>query len=127
MVSSTEGSHVAESVESQGVKSMGSKCANDTKCQFQALEVLDKQVVNDQTNFDMSIDLRADSSAGEGNTCDEIVAKEACVPATQECVQGRPPQSLAFWKDVLQAPPPIIECIEKGYYLPLKFLAPLHS
>ena len=135
VVSSAEGSHVAESVESRGVKGVGSKCANVTKDQLLALEVLDKQVVNDQTNFDMSIDSEnTDSSAGEGNTGDEIMVnkfwetdQEACVPTSHECVQGRLRQSLAFWKDVLQAPPPIIECIEKGYRLPLKFLPPPHS
>ena len=52
---------------------------------------------------------------------------EACVPVPQYCVQGRLKQSLAFWKDFLQAPPPILECIENGYHLPLKFLPPSHS
>ena len=73
MVSSIEGSHVAESVESQGDKSMGNKCA---KSQLPALEVLVKQVVNNQTNFDMFIDPECiNSSAGEGNTCNEILVK----------------------------------------------------
>lgn len=38
VVNSAEGSHVAESFELPGVKSMGSKCAKNTKNQFPALE-----------------------------------------------------------------------------------------
>ena len=39
-------------------------------------------------------------------------------------VQGHLKQNLAFWKDVLQAPPPILDCIGSGYRLPLKFIPP---
>ena len=39
-------------------------------------------------------------------------------------VQGRLEKNLAFWKDVLQAPPPILDCIGNGYRLPLKFIPP---
>ena len=41
-------------------------------------------------------------------------------------VQGRLRLKLAFWQDVLQAPPPILDCIENGYRLPLKFIPPPH-
>ena len=41
-------------------------------------------------------------------------------------VQGRLKSKLAFWRDVLQAPPPILDCIENGYRLPLKFIPPTH-
>ena len=37
-------------------------------------------------------------------------------------VQGRLKQCLPFWRDVLQAPPNILECIENGYRLPIKFI-----
>ena len=39
-------------------------------------------------------------------------------------VQGRLRKSIAFWKEVLHAPPPILDCIENGYRLPLKFIPP---
>ena len=43
-------------------------------------------------------------------------------------VQGRLKQrSVFFWKDVLHAPPPILDCIENGYRLPLKFIPPSWS
>ena len=35
-------------------------------------------------------------------------------------VQGRLKQKLPFWKEVLQAPPPVLDCIEHGYHFPLK-------
>ena len=40
-------------------------------------------------------------------------------------VQGRLKNQLSFWKEVLQAPVPIIECISEGYKLPL-LSPPLH-
>ena len=42
-------------------------------------------------------------------------------------VQGRLKQNLVFWKETLRAPPPILDCIEYGYRLPLKFLPPPHE
>ena len=60
-------------------------------------------------------------------TMDRFWEVEACVPPNQESVQGRLKRSLTFWKDVLQAPPPIVDCIENGYRLPLKFLPPPYS
>ena len=42
-------------------------------------------------------------------------------------VQGRLKKNLSFWKDVLHAPPPVLDCIEHGYRLPLKFLPPPYS
>ena len=42
-------------------------------------------------------------------------------------VQGRLKQNLVFWKETLQAPPPILDCIEYGYRLPLRFLPPTHE
>ena len=39
-------------------------------------------------------------------------------------VQGRLRKNLLFWKEVLHAPPPILNCIENGYHLPLKFIPP---
>ena len=39
-------------------------------------------------------------------------------------VQGRLRQNVSFWKDILHAPAPVIDCIENGYRLPLKFLPP---
>ena len=42
-------------------------------------------------------------------------------------VQGRLKQSLSFWRDILDAPPPVVDCIENGYHLPLKFLPPPFS
>jgi len=42
-------------------------------------------------------------------------------------VQGRLKKCLPFWKEVLGAPPNILECIENGYRLPLKFIPPSYS
>ena len=41
-------------------------------------------------------------------------------------VQGRLKKHQKFWQEVLQAPTPVLECIENGYRLPLKFLPPPH-
>ena len=42
-------------------------------------------------------------------------------------VQGRLKQNLSFWREVLKAPPWVIDCIENGYCLPLKYLPPPYS
>ena len=36
-------------------------------------------------------------------------------------------ESLPFWRNVLHAPYHILECIESGYHLPLKFFPPPHT
>ena len=43
-----------------------------------------------------------------------------------EDVQGRLRHNIVFWKEVLHSLFPIIDCIEKGYCLPLKFIPPSH-
>jgi len=40
-------------------------------------------------------------------------------------VQGRLKENIAFWKAVLNAPPPVLDCIKDG--LPLKFIPPAYS
>ena len=40
--------------------------------------------------------------------------------------QGRLKQRLPFWREVLHAPPHILECNEHDYCLPLKFIPPPH-
>ena len=42
-------------------------------------------------------------------------------------VQGRLKHNLAFWKETLHAFPPVLDCIEYRYLLPLKFLPPHHE
>ena len=42
-------------------------------------------------------------------------------------VQGRLRKRLAFWREVLQAPPPVLDCIEHGYRLPIKHLPPPYA
>ena len=39
-------------------------------------------------------------------------------------VQSRLKKNLSFWKNVLHAPPPVLDFIVHGYRLPLKFLPP---
>jgi len=39
-------------------------------------------------------------------------------------VQGWHRKKIKFWKVVMHAPAPIIDCIENGYRLPLKFIPP---
>ncbi len=45
----------------------------------------------------------------------EVEAQETVVR-----VKGRLKGSLRYWKEVLEAPPPILDIIENGYVLPLK-------
>ena len=79
-------------------------------------------LVNNQKAFDLSSDSEGiNAYTREGDTCNEIRVgrfweEEACIPAAQESVQGKLRQNLAFWKDVLQTPPPVIDCIESGSY-----------
>jgi len=42
-------------------------------------------------------------------------------------VQGRLKQYKGFWRETLHTPPPILECIENGYRLPLKFVPTPYS
>ena len=42
-------------------------------------------------------------------------------------VQGRLKRNISFWRDVLHAPPPVLDCINHGYCLPLKFLPPPYA
>ena len=42
---------------------------------------------------------------------------EGSTPVQISDVQGRLKQKLPFWKEVLQAPPPVLDCIEHGYCL----------
>ena len=63
---------------------------------------------------------------------DELISKfwEVEVSDTEPQVadvQGRLKQNLPFWREVLQAPPWVIDCIENGYCLPLKYLPPPYS
>ena len=51
---------------------------------------------------------------------------ESNEPVQVTDVQGRLKLKLAFWRDVLKAPPPILDCIESGYRLPLKFIPSPH-
>ena len=47
---------------------------------------------------------------------------EGSTPVQISDVQGFLKQKLPFWKDVSQAPPPVLDCIEHGYRLPLKYI-----
>ena len=42
-------------------------------------------------------------------------------------VKGCLRQNVSLWKDIYFAPALIIDCLENGYHLPLKFLPPPHS
>ena len=57
----------------------------------------------------------------------EVEDTLAEVPVQVLDVQGKLKQNISFWHEVLQAPPPIIDCIENGYRLPLKFVPPPYS
>ena len=41
-------------------------------------------------------------------------------------VQGCLKKNLVYGKEVLHAPPPVLDCIENGYWLPLKFIPPAY-
>ena len=108
-------------------------CEDSTKNLTPALEAAGIKAVNDLNASDITTkpdDI--DTCPEVGDPCNESVVSrfweaEACVLVSQDGVQSRLKHSLAFWKDVLQAPPPILECIENGYRLPLMFLPPSHS
>ena len=51
---------------------------------------------------------------------------ESNEPVQVTDVQGHLKLKLAFWQDVLKAPPPILDCIDSGYCLPLKFIPSPH-
>ena len=134
VVSSAEvSSCVTESAKSQSViPLMVYVCVDSTKRLTTALEVAGIKAIHDQNASDITTSLdNIDDCPEVGEPCEESVVRfweaEASVLPSQESVQGRLKQSPAFWKDVLQAPPPILECIEKGCRLPLKFIPPSHS
>ena len=49
---------------------------------------------------------------------------EGSTPVQITDVQGRLKQKLLFWKEVLQAPPLVLDYIEHGYSLLLKYIPP---
>ena len=52
--------------------------------------------------------------------CPNTGKSEQDTPQQVLDVQGRLKQCLPFWREVLQAPPPVLEWVEYGYRLPLK-------
>ena len=65
-----------------------------------------------------------------GEACPDITQKfwEAESSGLQQItdIQGRLKKNIEFLENVLDAPPPVLDCIRNGYRLPLKFI-PLHT
>ena len=93
---------VTESVQSQGVNSVDGICVDSTKSLIPALEAAGIKAVNDQNASDITTNPdNIDTCLEVGEPCNESVVSrfweaEACVPVSQDCVQGRLKQSLAF-------------------------------
>ena len=72
--------------------------------------------------------------SGEGSVTSDLDPGEITKFWEIECieldqiteVQGCLKLNVAFWREVLHAPPPVLDCIEFGYRLPLKFIPPPH-
>ena len=101
-----------------------------------ALQVVRKQCVNDHKGSqghdcvdDVSKQPLNQTTAGDPGECDpggdaikqsdeqsskywEVESSETLVQITD--VQGRLKQKLSYWRETLQAPPWVINCIEKG-------------
>ena len=80
---------------------------------------------NDTVMLD-SLDRNLEEPGWE-NDINKFWEVEVDSPSTQITeVQGQLRKNLSFWREVLHAPNPVLECIENGYHLPLKFLPPPH-
>ena len=67
------------------------------------------------------VNLAPDLDPGDITKFWEVESNE---PVRITDVQGRLSLRLGFWQEVLHAPPPVLDCIENGYRLPLKFIPP---
>ena len=88
-----------------------------------------KQPVHDQRTFGDPSDCELGGGSNSEQR-DEFMSKYWEVEASDAQVQitdfqGRLKQKLSFWREMLQAPAWLIDCIENGYRLPLKFIPPL--
>ena len=88
-----------------------------------------KQPVHDQRTFGDPSDCELGGGSNSEQR-DEFMSKYWEVEASDAQVQitdfqGRLKQKLSFWRETLQAPAWLIDCIENGYRLPLKFIPPL--
>ena len=67
------------------------------------------------------VNLAPDLDPGDITKFWEVESNE---PVQITDVQGRLSLRLGFWREVLHAPPPVLDCIENGYRLPLTFIPP---
>ena len=93
------------------------------------MQVVNKQSVNDQLTSGDLDDSEECVLTGNDNATqnDEFISKFWEVEVSDTLsqvtdVQGHLKQNLSFWRETLQAPPWVIDCIENGYCLPLKYL-----
>ena len=126
---------VSEAEVSKSVMSSSDRCDQLTALRVSTSEVDDKQRVD---RHDALCEVNNTDTADnlEGNPGDEPFWEndinkfwevEVDTQSSQITdVQGRLRENLKFWQEVLQAPTPVLECIENGYHLPLKFLPPSH-
>lgn len=110
-----------------------SVCVDNTKVEV-TLQVVSKQSVNDKlTSGDLDDSEECVLTRNDDATqSDEFISKfweveVSDTPSQVTDVQGRLKNKLSFWRNTLQAPPWVIDCIENGYCLPLKYLPPPYS
>ena len=87
----------------------------------------DKLVSNNGTELRNDYNMVVENHYKGGDLATRFWESDSAEPQITH-VQGRLKQRSVFWKDVLHVPPPILDCIENGYRLPLKFTPlPGHS
>ena len=122
----------ADSHESGGVLIMNDMCHQSTTCEVSTFEVDVKQCVDNpgvvgqiNSTEDMSFEGNPDEPYMEGETSIFWEVEANSPPDQITDVQGRLKKKILFWKEVLHAPPPIIDCITNGYRRPSSFTHPL--
>ena len=110
----------AESAD-QGFKSLSEMCVNALK--GEVLTGADCHQPSEQDPEDIDFSLSEEGEQGIIRFW-ELESQESGIQMTD--VQGRLRKNLAFWKDVLHAPPPVLDCINQGYHLSLKILPHPH-
>ena len=93
-------------------------------------EVAVKQCVDDYNVFEASCDGSVDYLRNEYGFEGDIKfwEVEADSPSSQIAdVQGQLKKNRKFWQEVLKAPDTVLNFIQNGYHLPLRFLPPSHK
>ena len=77
---------------------------------------------NEQSAFSGNSNFLTHDELDTSDNLTKFWEAEGSIPVQISDVQGCLKQKLPFWKEVLQAPPPVLDCIEHGYRLLLKYI-----